>query len=102
MPRRSKPPTMTQGRNALTNSTRPANNGTKYARMPGRNIAPSCMATSALRLLVFFVPRHLNRFQFRLVRRLWIIVEIVERDHFFAKVGEPQAQRVEVWKLLGQ
>src|SRR4051812_24160886 len=90
-------PTTTHGRNALTASTTPAISGTKYARIPGRKI-PFML----LGVLEFLVPRHLDRFELRLVRQLRIVVEAVQRGDFLAQVGEAHGQRIEPGKFLHQ
>jgi len=71
---------MTQGRNALAASISPATSGMKYARTAGakdRGYAHLLLFT----FRVFLVPRHLDGFELRLIRRLGIVVEILERQH---------------------
>src|SRR5262249_29900031 len=70
--------------------------------MPGRNIPRTSMIWLFLRVLELFVPRHLDRFELRLVRRLRIVVEAGEREHFLAQVGEANRQRIEIGELLGE
>src|SRR5262245_59788163 len=86
-------PTMTHGRNTESTSSSPAPSGMKYVRIPGRSI-PRRLMSSGLGVLEFFVPRHLDGFELRLVRRLRIVVEAVERQDVRAQVGEPDRQRI--------
>src|SRR5882757_6313687 len=79
MPLSATSPTTTQGRNTQATSARPAVSGMKYARIPGRNIPPTLI--SALAVLEFLVPRHLDGLELRFVRGLRIVVESVERQH---------------------
>ena len=48
------------------------------------------------------MPRHLDGLELRLVRRLGVVVEAVEREHAVAQVGEPDRQRIDVRELLGE
>ena len=50
----------------------------------------------SLRVLPFLVPRHLDRLELRLVRRLRVVVEAVEREHVLAQIGEADRQRIDV------
>ena len=63
---------------------------------------PAHMQTQDCAVLEFLVPRHLNGLELRLVRRLRIVVEALEREHAFAQVGEPQRQRIDPRKLLDE
>lgn len=51
-------------------------------------------------VLIFFVPDHLDGFEFAFVRKLGIPVEAGEFRHPFVKVGEADGQRVGVWKFF--
>src|SRR5919204_1299541 len=66
--------------------------------MPGRKIPVEAM--SVLGVLPFLVPRHLDRLELRLVRRLRIVVEPVETDDSFAEIGEAKRQRIDGRKLF--
>src|SRR5215813_12085727 len=55
-----------------------------------------------LGFLELFVPRHLDRFELRLVRRLGVVVETLEREHLLPEIGETNGQRIDVRKLLLQ
>src|SRR5262249_20190339 len=56
----------------------------------------------SLPVFPLLVPGHLDRLELRLVRRLGVIVEVLERQHALAKVGKPERERVDAWKLFGQ
>src|SRR5581483_885409 len=99
-PRSDCPDTITQGRNALTASTTPATSGTKYARIPGRKISTLKAQLSTLSVFPFFVPRHLDRLELRLVRAFRVVVEAVEGEDLLAHVGEADGERIEIGKLL--
>src|SRR4051812_25692650 len=68
--------------------------------MAGRNRSPRPL--TLLRVLPFLVPRHLDRLELRLVRRLGIVVEAVERENAVAKVREPDGQGIDAGELLGE
>ena len=53
-------------------------------------------------VLPFLVPRHLNRFELRLVRRLRVVVEPVERDDFSRRSVKRTGQRIDAGELLHQ
>src|SRR5260370_42522414 len=48
------------------------------------------------------MPRHLDRFEFGLVRPVRVIVELVEVDHPLAQVGKTDVHRIESRMILGQ
>src|SRR5258708_28345882 len=56
----------------------------------------------SLGVLEFLVPRHLDRFQLRLVRCLRVVVESVEREHTLAQLGEADRERIDAGALLTQ
>src|SRR5579862_2123445 len=59
-------------------------------------------ASDFLPVLVFLVPRHLDRFELRLVRSLRIVAESLEGHHALAQIGKTDGQRIDAGKLLGQ
>src|SRR4051812_29379139 len=101
-------PITTQGRKALMPRQTPATSGMKYARIPGRNNAGTLIgasltyAFSPIAVLALLVPGHLNGIELRLIRRLRIVIESVEREHPLPQVGEPKRQRIDVGKFLGE
>src|SRR4051794_11476926 len=68
--------------------------------MAGRNRSPRPL--TLLRVLPFFVPRHLDGLELRLVGGLGIVVEAVKRENAVAEVREPDRQGIDVGELLGQ
>src|SRR5260221_1672379 len=54
----------------------------------------------SLGVLELFVPRHLNRLEFRFVRRLGIVVETLERQHALAEIREAEGQRIDAREFL--
>jgi hypothetical protein len=53
-----------------------------------------------LRVFEFFVPRHLDRLQLRLVGRRRIVREALKLNHVTMQIGEPHRQRVHVAQMI--
>ena len=51
---------------------------------------------------VFVIPSHLNGFELRLVRRLWIVVKTIETEDPLAEIGKTQRQGIDARIFLSQ
>src|SRR5207249_8467449 len=67
------------------------------ARTPGADASRLGFA-----VLVFLVPRHLDRFELRLVRRLGIVVEAFKPEDVRAQIREADGQGIEMGKFFDE
>jgi len=54
-----------------------------------------------LAILKFFMPRHLDGFQFALIRLFGIVLELRQFDNVAVQIGEADSQRINIGMLFG-
>src|SRR5437764_8283900 len=74
----------------------------KPASRSNSSETPPRMQALTLRVLVFLVPGHLDRFQPRLIRLRWIISEVRQLRHVTMQIGKANRERVDLGKFLLQ
>src|SRR3954471_13684439 len=92
------------GRKISLNATRSSLARERQAAGRKRPSSAKADAQTASLLCVFefLVPRHLNRFELRLVRQLRIVVEPVEADYLLAKIGEADREGIDPGEFFGE
>jgi hypothetical protein len=76
--------------------------GTGSGRYPRENQTARPAPSSALRVFKLFVPRHLDRFQPRLIRLRRIVRKTLQLRHVLQQIREPHRQRIDIRKLFLQ